>query len=363
MHHRTLTLAVLLCLSPLAQAQTQSDPATTPVTAAERRAVVAALADQLQSKYVFPDAAQTLAATLRAREKSGAYAGANNVVAFVDALSNDLRTLGKDGHFNVMHAPDFKPRPAGHVPSPDEVAAGREEMARHGYGIDSLARLPGNVGYMELRAFGPTELVGDALTSAMTLLSGTDALIIDLRRNGGGEPNTVAHLMSHFFAKGDERHLNDLYSRATDSTRQYWTNPAVHVRYTRPVYVLTSKRTFSGGEEFAYDMQTQKRGVIVGESTGGGSNPGDVYLLAAGYAAFIPDGRAINPITKTNWEHVGVKPDIAVPAADAQKAAHAAILRGLITGSKDADAKAELGEVLAKVEAGVTDAPVYTPRR
>ena len=216
------------------------------------------------------------------------------------------------------------------MPTAQELDAAREEAGRHGYGIDNMARLPGNVGYLELRGFGPTELVGDALSAAMTVLSGTDALILDLRRNGGGEPNTVAYLMSHFFAHGDERHLNDLYSRATDTTRQYWTSPAVATRYTKPVYVLTSKRTFSGGEECAYDFQTQKRGVIVGESTGGGSNPGDMYPVGAGFAAFIPDGRAINPITKTNWEHVGVKPDIAVPAADAKKVAHAAILRGFI---------------------------------
>ena len=361
MHHRVLTLALLLCLSPLATAQ--GDPASTPVTAAERRAVVTALAEQLQAKYVFPDAAQQLATTLRAKEKAGAYANANTVVTFVDALTADLRTLGKDGHFNVMHAPDFKPRPAGELPSAQEVERSRAEIASRGFGIDNMARLPGNVGYMELRGFGPTELVGDALTAAITVLSGTDALIIDLRRNGGGEPNTVAYLMSHFFAKGDERHLNDLYSRATNSTRQYWTNPSVTVRYTKPVYVLTSKRTFSGGEEFAYDMQTQKRGVIVGESTGGGSNPGDVYPLAAGYAAFIPDGRAINPVTKTNWEHVGVKPDIAVPATDAKKAAHAAILRTLVKDATDEDAKMELQDALSKVEAGVVDVPVYAARK
>lgn len=356
MHHRTLALVLLLCVAPWAQAQ--PDPATTPVTAAERRAVVAALADQLQARYVFPDAARSLATALQARESAGAYASADTVVRFVDALTTDLRTLGKDGHFDVMHAPDFKPRPEGRRPTAQELDAQRAEIAGHGYGIDSLARLPGNVGYLELRGFGPTEHVGEALTAAMTVLSGTDALIIDLRRNGGGEPDTVAYLMSHFFAQGDARHLNDIYSRATNSTRQYWTSPSVALRYLKPVYVLTSRRTFSGGEEFAYDMQTQKRGVIVGESTGGGSNPGEVYPLAAGFVAFIPDGRAINPVTGTNWEHVGVKPDIAVPAADAKTVAHAALLRTLIGEATTADAKAGLERVLAKVEPAVGDAPV-----
>ena len=361
MHNRVLTLAVLLCLAPLAQAQ--QGPPTKPITAAQRRVVVDTLAGQLQAKYVFPDAATKLATALRAREAAGAYTAAGDVEAFAQLLATDMRTLGKDGHFNVVHAPDFEPRPTGQLPTAQEIEQSRAQIGSHGYGIDSMARLPGNVGYMELRGFGPTELVGDVLTAAMTVLSGTDALIVDLRRNGGGEPNTVAYLMSHFFAKGDERHLNDLYSRATNSTRQYWTNPSVTVRYTKPVYVLTSKRTFSGGEEFAYDMQTQKRGVIVGESTGGGSNPGDMYPVGGGFIAFIPDGRAINPVTKTNWEHVGVKPDIAVPAADAKKAAHVAILRALVKDATEEDVKMELEEALSKVEAGVVDAPVYAARK
>jgi C-terminal processing protease CtpA/Prc len=212
---------------------------------------------------------------------------------------------------------------------------------------------------MELRAFGPTDMVGDALSSAMALLSGTDAIILDLRRNGGGEPSTVAYLMSHFFAADDRRHLNDLYFRPTHKTEQYWTTPSVPTHYTKPLYVLTSARTFSGGEEFAYDVQTQKRGVLVGETTGGGANPGDDFSIGHDFVAFIPTGRAINPVTKTNWEHVGVKPDIATPAADAQKTAYATILRKLLADAKDPDQREELQDTLHKVETGVVDAPNY----
>jgi len=188
-------------------------------------------------------------------------------------------------------------------------------------------------------------------------------MIIDLRRNGGGEPSSVAHLMSHFFAPGDVRHLNDIYTRPTDATQQYWTNPSVGVRYTGPVYVLTSPRTFSGGEEAAYDFQTQKRATLIGEATGGGANPGDFVAIGEGFGAFIPTGRAINPITKTNWEHTGVKPDIAVPAADALKVAHAAALRLQLQAAKDPEMRAELQEAITDVEAGKVNAPVYTMRR
>jgi C-terminal processing protease CtpA/Prc len=203
-------------------------------------------------------------------------------------------------------------------------------------------------------------MVGPAFTAAMTLLSGTDALILDLRRNGGGEPDSVAFLLSHFFPSGDVRHLNDIYTRPTGSTRQYWTLPGVELRYDKPVYVLVSPRTFSGGEECAYDFQTQKRAVLVGETTGGGANPGEDVALGGGFFAFIPTGRSINPVTKTNWEHVGVKPDIAVPAADAMKTAYAAILRSMLPGKTDPDELAYFKRTLARVEAGLPETPVYS---
>lgn len=357
-------LSLVLALAPLVAAHAADAPSR-PLTAAQRLAVIETLDAKLQSNYVFPDVARTVAAELRRRDAAGAYAAKTDRAAFAEALSKDLRELGRDLHFDVNVDPGFRERPAGprQLPGPEEVEQGRAAVSRHGYGIDNLARLPGNVGYMELRGFGPTELVGEALTAAVTLLAGTDGLIIDLRRNGGGEPTTVAHLMSHFFPLGDARHLNDIYTRPDNTTRQYWTDPSVQLRYAKPVYVLTSARTFSGGEEFAYDMQTQKRGVVVGETTGGGANPGDPYSLGEDLVAFIPNGRAINPVTGTNWEHSGVKPDIAAPAADARKVAHAAILRGLIAASKDPDEASSLREVLAKVESGTSEPVDYTRRR
>ncbi|HSD16375.1 MAG TPA: S41 family peptidase [Thermomonas sp.] len=354
-----LAFALALCVSP---AIAQHGPKPVPADAATRKAVIAELSSQLKANYVFPEVADKLAVALAAKEASGAYAQATDSKAFADVLTNDLRAIGKDGHFFVGYDPGFRPAPANAVPDAATLEAMRREIASHGFGIDSVRRLPGNVGYLELRGFGPTAMVGPAISGAMTMLSGTDALILDLRRNGGGEPETVAYLMSHFFAQGDERHLNDLYFRNGDTTRQYWTSATVGPRYTRPVYVLTSGRTFSGGEECAYDFQTQKRAKIVGEKTGGGANPGDGYAIGNGYAAFIPNGRAINPVTGTNWEHVGVTPDIAVPAADAQKVAHAAILRDLIAATKNPDEKTALQDSLKDVESGKVEVPVYTKR-
>ncbi|MGY0652504.1 S41 family peptidase [Luteimonas sp. A537] len=361
---RLNTLAFTLILTLALPAGAQQTP-TTPIAAAERQAVVTTLASKLQANYVFPDVANTLVATLRERARAGAYADAKDNAALATLLSKDLREFGRDGHFGVRVRPDFRERPAGprQIPGAQDVADAREEAARNGYGIESVERMSGNVGYLDLRGFWPAEFAADGFAAAMTLLSGTDALILDLRRNGGGDPAGVAQLMSHFFAVTDVRHLNDIYKRADDTTRQYWTDPTAAPRYSKPVYVLTSGRTFSGGEEAAYNFQTQKRGTLVGETTGGGANPGELYAIGHDLVAFIPNGRAINPVTKTNWEHVGVKPDVEVPAGEAKKTAHVASLRLLIAQADDAARKATLEKALAQVESGAAETVDYARRR
>jgi hypothetical protein len=354
---RLRALLVLPALLVTLQAQ-EAPPA--PLTPAQRKAVVAGLATSLKAQYVFPDVADSVGKALVAKAGAGAYDQAETPNAFAEALSKDLRELGKDGHFRVRFDPSFNPRneDEDHVPTPAEVAEARQQSARRAFGIAKVEQLPGNVGYLDIRGFGPTEFVGPAFTAALQILSGTEALILDLRQNGGGDPESVAFLVSHFFAEGDVRHLNSIYNRPRNATRQYWTSP-VAVRYAGPVYVLTARRTFSGGEECAYDFQTQKRATLVGEVTGGGANPGHAVALGHGFIAFIPTGRAINPVTGTNWEHVGVKPDVAVPAAEALKTAHTAILKGILAKEKDAEYRKRLEGILARVEKGEAEPVRY----
>ena len=359
-------LALAVALLPLGVAFAQGGPPSPkPIDAKARKAVIAALGTQLQANYVFPEVAMSLSTQLAAKEAAGGYAAATDTAAFAEAVSKDLRELGKDGHFFMEFAPGVEAVPVGKpkVPSAEEMARDRTIVGQRAYGIERVERLRGNIAYIDVRGFGPPHLVGDAFTAAMTLAQGSDALILDLRRNGGGEPASVAHLLSHFFPHGDVRHLNDIYTRPTNETQQYWTNPSVSVRYTGPVYVLTSPRTFSGGEEAAYDFQTQERATLVGETTGGGANPGDFVPVAEGFAAFIPTGRAINPVTGTNWEHVGVKPDIAVPAADALKVAHAAALKQRLASVQDAEEKSALQMLIGQVESGTVPGPVFAPPR
>ena len=209
----------------------------------------------------------------------------------------------------------------------------------------------------------PADMVGDTAAAAMTFLANSDALIVDLRKNGGGQPGTVILLCSYFFDESDAPQR--IYTRTTDTTQQYWSLPVVPGKKLlgKDVYVLTSSRTFSGAEEFAYNLQSQKRGTIVGETTGGGAHPTRGFRSTSTSAIGVPFARAINPVTKTNWEGTGVKPDVAVPADQALLTAHqmalkkavdkyksdkdksAAIQRDLETVNKELDAlKAKAGE-------------------
>ena len=332
--------------------------------ASGRDAIVKALAAKLKANYIAPAVAERVGSAIAKKNAKGGYASAASTHAFSEALAKDLRELSGDAHFGAKVNEQFR-EPSNETSAPPTRAEWdeyRDQVARGGYGFEKIERLPGNVGYIELRNFGSTTFVAQAYTAAMSLLSGTDALILDLRRNGGGSADSVAYLMSHFFPLGDYRHLSDFYDRETDSTQQYWTVPAVTQRYDKPVYVLTSARTFSAGEDCAYNFQAQKRGIVVGEKTGGGSNPVRWFGLGRTIVVAIPTGRVTNAVTKTNWEHVGVKPDIAVPPEQALQTAHAAILRTLVASAKNDTDRTKLQSQLAMVEKGETEKPIYILR-
>jgi hypothetical protein len=333
------------------------------LSASDRAAIVQTLVAKLKANYITPAVADRVANAIARKNAEGGYASAAGAQAFSEALATDLRKFSGDLHFNARFDERFRAgSSAAAGPGRAEADDERVQAVRSGYGIEKIERLPGNIGYIELRNFGPTELVGPAYTAAMSLMAGADALILDLRRNGGGRPASVAYLMSHFFPPGDRRHLNDIYDRPSNTTQEFWTLASVTERYRKPVYVLTSARTGSGGEECAYDFQTQKRATLVGETTAGAANPVGPFSVGQGIVVWIPTGRAINPITRTSWEHVGVKPDIAVPAAQALQTAHAAILRTLASSAKDDDQRTKLQRVLAMVEKGESEKPVYTLR-
>ncbi len=183
--------------------------------------------------------------------------------------------------------------------------------------FEKVEVLPGNIGYLKFNGFMDPGVCAPTVVAAMGFLAHTGALIFDLRGNGGGDPAMVTFVASYLFDK--PTHLNDLYNRKEDSTRQFWTLPYVPGERLpkQPVFVLTSKRTFSGAEEFAYDLKNQKRATIVGETTGGGAHPVGGHVVADYFMLGVPFAKAVNPISKTNWEGTGVEPDVKVSAADA----------------------------------------------
>jgi len=363
MENKILFAMLFLSCLLLSNAVNASEIKSDPITTTEKTEVIKSLGTQLNANYVFPDVAKDVANKLLKKNSENGYAKVNTKEEFAKLLSSDLREIGKDLHFRVDVRPDFHQSGSdSEVPTKEEVDKMRKEIASWGFGIARVERLSGNVGYIDLRSFPPTEYVARAYDSALSLLSGTEALIIDLRQNGGGSPDSVAYFMSHFFGEGDERHLNDLYYRPENKTREYWTNPAVGERYTKPVYVLVSSLTFSAAEECSYNFQTQKRATLVGETTGGGANPGGAFSLGSDLVAFISTGKAINPITHTNWEHVGVKPDINVPASQALFSSYAAILESLIHRTTDPADKQELEDALAFAKKGEVEQPSYEKR-
>ena len=190
-------------------------------------------------------------------------------------------------------------------------------MERLNCGFNKADILEGNVGYLKFDFFADPRICGRTVVAAMSFLANTDAIIFDLRENGGGDPKMVSLVSTYLFA--ERTHLNDLWTRKGDITDQYWTLPYVPGKRLdgKPAFVLTSSNTFSGGEEFTYNLKTLKRATIVGETTGGGAHPVRGHRITEHFSIGVPFARAINPVTHTNWEGTGVEPDVKVPAADA----------------------------------------------
>lgn len=302
------------------------------VDAAIRAEVIEGVLRKLHEHYVFLDVAQAMEAAIRARAGNGEYDEITSGHALSAALTAHLREVSRDGHLHVFCSPEPLPQRETREPAPEELAE-MEEFARlHNFGFQKVERLDGNIGYLELHTFFPADApgAGDAAAAAMRLVAYTQALIIDLRLNHGGDPSMVALLSSYLFA--ESVHLNSLYWRANDFTQQFWTFPYVPgPRFVdKPVYVLTSDETFSGAEEFTYNLKNLKRATIVGETTGGGAHPGDDFPITRHFGVWVPRGRAVNPLTGTNWEGTGVAPDISVPADEALDVAYATALRHVI---------------------------------
>jgi retinol-binding protein 3 len=322
------------------------------IDAATQNEAIKNLFENMNESYVFADVARKMEADILKRQKNGEYAKITDGSEFAAKLTEDLQAISKDKHLRVRFSPEVLPvKTENNQPSAEEEARYKENLKRINYGFDSVKRLDGNIGYIEFRGFVDPESGKETVAAAMNFVHNTDALIFDLRRNGGGSPAMVALICSYLF--GDEKvHLNDLYWRAGDKTEEFWTTPQVlGKKYLgKDVYVLTSNRTFSGAEEFSYNLKNLKRATIVGETTGGGAHPGGTFRLSDHFSAFISTGRAISPITKTNWEGTGVKPDVEVAKEIAFETAYIAVLKKSLANQTDERQKEALKNLIRETE-------------
>jgi hypothetical protein len=330
-----------------------------------REIVTTALA-LLRANYVFPELAEQAATAVEARLAAGEYDNLDEIT-LTELLTSHLQEICADKHLRVRLGggpqgpppgagpgprPSPGPGPGGSGPSlgpgpggpggpgpgrgkPGDHEARRLTMRQMGrldnFGIHRVERLDGNIGYLDVRRVPVPANAGPAIAAAMELVAGTYALIIDLRRNGGGSPEGVVFWCSYLFAE-EPTHLNDIFRADTGETRQFWALPYVPgTRYLdRPVYVLTSSRTFSGGEDFCYTLQALGRAQVIGETTGGGAHPTRPFPISPAVHIGIPFARSISPVTGTNWQGTGVVPDIAVPEAEARDIAYAKALRHVL---------------------------------
>jgi Peptidase family S41/N-terminal domain of Peptidase_S41 in eukaryotic IRBP len=310
----------------------------------------------LRENYVFPELAEQVATAVETRLAAGEYDNLDEI-ALTELLTSHLQEASGDRHLRTGLGGGPGPgRPGPGRPGPERPGPGRraggpgDDRAEPGdgepvdhearrlkmrqmgrldnFGIHRVERLDGNIGYLELRRMPLPENAGPAIAAAMELVGGTYALIIDMRRNGGGSPGGVTVWCSYLLPENPV-HLNDIFHADTGETRQFWSLPYLPgSRYLdKPVYVLTSSRTFSGGEDLCYTLQALGRAEVIGETTGGGAHPTRPFPVSAAVHIAIPFARSINPVTGTNWQGTGVIPDTQVPADEAYPAAYAKALR------------------------------------
>jgi hypothetical protein len=302
------------------------------VDQAMRAQTIDALVAGLNQYYVFPDKAKQIETLMRQRRQDGVYDGIKDGEKLAAQLDADLASVAHDLHMKVVFSPErLSPQPpllsmarraALNAPPEDGNFAMRwiDRIGRsiRTFGVEKADHLTPKIGYLEISGFPPPNLTAEKYAAAMNKLADTDALIIDVRDNGGGTPQSVALLISYFVDQPTR--LNDIWERASGETTQFWTADKLDgKRYggKKPVVILAGPGTASAGEDFTYTMQALKRATVVGGPTWGGAHPTMPWRLGDHFYARIPSARSISPITHANWEGTGVIPDVATPPAGA----------------------------------------------
>lgn len=333
---------VLVCVVLLAAFAVFRPRPTVVIDEAMRAQAIDRLVAGLNQYYVFPDKARQAEALLRQRQKDGAYDGAKSGVKLARLLEADLTSVVHDRHLRVGFSlerlpPQRAPTPFTQEAAPDAPRGSGNVALRwlariwrstEQSGVDKAVHLSPKIGYLKISEFPELSLTTEKYANAMNELADTDALIVDLRDNRGGSPQSVALLISYFVDR--RTRLNDIWFRASGESAQFWTEDKLAgKRYggRKPVLILAGPRTGSAGEDFTYTMQALKRATVIGERTWGGAHPLTSWRLGDHLFAGIPAYRSISPITHGNWEGAGVMPDVAAPSARALGVAQALLQR------------------------------------
>ncbi len=334
------------------------------LTAETRKTIVENISGLLEENYAFPEAVPKMAAYIREKLEQGSYDGIVDASEFSRMLTVDLQNVSQDLHLGVLYRPEMAAELAKHEQAQDADEDTQAQLwaqcGSDNYGFKRVEHLPGNIGYVDIRQFAPVSQGGEKAVAVMGFVADSDALIFDLRQNGGGDPFMVQLIESYLFA-GEPKLLLTMYERPLDRHQQIWT--LSHVPGKRlpnvPVYILTSGSTFSGGEDFAYTLKHLGRATVVGEVTGGGGHVVDFKVVHEGFIISLPTGYPTHPVTKSNWEGTGVEPDISVPRKDALRTTHIHALESLIEKSQDGEQIRRLRWELERVK--ITYAPPTVP--
>jgi C-terminal processing protease CtpA/Prc len=299
--------------------------------AAAIHAAVQAVSKVFANEYFDIPLSKTVAAEITTRAAAGRYNDAATPANLARRLTADFFALTNDKHIDVA----LVRRQAGPAPSRSER---RDVPTTAGFRRTEI--LAGNIGLLDMAFFMRPVEHRDALAAAMQTLQPAEALILDMRENGGGSPGTVALLVSYLLDP-PERPLFEIVGRS-GSRETYQTEPTATRNGKRAVYVLTSPRSFSGGEGLAFMLQDLKRALVIGEITAGAANPGRPYPAGELFEITVPNGQLLTSVSKRNWEGAGVTPDLPVPAADALRVAHLRAVDDLLAAAPSQSRREEL---------------------
>lgn len=323
----------------------------------DHKRIVNKISILLEENYLFPEIGKEIEIYLQTGLNEQKYQEISNPELFAKQITLDLQQINHDRHLALVYDPERVKdlRTEKSQPSEEELREIEqrriEKQRRNNFGFQKVEILEGNVGYLDIHFFRSTDYAASTASGALIFLSNSDAIIIDLRDNYGGGASMYLFLISYFF-DSDMVHLSDMINRRSESTQQLWTLPYVPGKRLPEVdlYILTSERTFSAAEEFAYDLQSLKRAVIVGESTGGGAHLTTRMVIDDNFYMFMPFAGSRNPITNTNWEGVGVKPDVEVTEETALDTAYLLALTNLKENTDDQIWKEKLSSLINSIE-------------